>query len=66
MKLWAILKTVFFLVIVWSLARIIFQWMVRRPKPKPTVRQSKTIDLKEKGRGKLPDGSEYVEYEDVD
>jgi hypothetical protein len=40
--------------------------MVRRPKQKPAVRQSKTIDLKEKGKGKLPDGSEYVEYEDVD
>lgn len=65
MKLWAIIKTVFFLVIVWSLARIVFQFMMPKPKPKPNVSQAKTIELKEKGKGKLPDGSEYVEYEDI-
>lgn len=68
MKLWAIVKTILTIVIVWSIARIIMQFLYRRPQSasKPNQPKSaKTVDLKEKGKGTLPDGSEYIEYEDV-
>jgi hypothetical protein len=68
MKLWAILKTLIFIAGVYYLIKYISALLNSKRKPNGNPGSTKSngsnvVQLKEKGKGRLPDGSEYTEFE---